>query len=140
MELFFTFLNTFYGQKSTWVLPRANQLDIKELLNPTHEHEIIATNVSDEEIFESVHEHQRGEEMMEINGGEDTNEEIINMPSHQDALAASLTLLQYVANLDDPCAQKLKAILVGFGCQVCLQEVRDMKPTLRTSYFASNCS
>ena len=41
---------------------------------------------------------------MEINGGDDTDEEIINMPSHQDALAASLTLQQYVADLDDPCA------------------------------------
>jgi len=69
MELFFTFLNTFYGQKSTWVLPRANRLDIEELLNPTREHEIIATNASDEKIFESVCEHRQGEEMMEINGG-----------------------------------------------------------------------
>ena len=33
------------------------------------------------------------------------------MLSHRDALAASLTLLRYVANLDDPCARKLKAIL-----------------------------
>ena len=46
-------------------------------------------------------------------GGEDTDEEIINMSSHQDALAASLTLLWYVANLDDPCAWKLEAILAG---------------------------
>ena len=36
------------------VLPRANRMDIDELLNPKPEHEIIATNVSDEEIFESV--------------------------------------------------------------------------------------
>jgi hypothetical protein len=39
------------------VLPRANQMDIDELLNPEPEREIIAMNVSDEEIFESVHEH-----------------------------------------------------------------------------------
>jgi len=44
-------------------------LDIEELLNPMREREIITTNVSDEEIFESVCERQQGEEMMEINGG-----------------------------------------------------------------------
>ncbi|KAF8220986.1 hypothetical protein L208DRAFT_1330673 [Tricholoma matsutake] len=57
-------------------------MDIDELLNPKPEHEIFATNVSDEEIFKSVHECQWGEEMMEINGGDNTNEEIIDMPSH----------------------------------------------------------
>ena len=51
------------------VLPRANQMDIDELLNPEPEHEIITMNVSDEEIFKSVCEHRQGEEMMEINGG-----------------------------------------------------------------------
>ena len=70
-------------------------------------------------------------------GGDDANEEIVNIPSHRDALAASLTLKRYVADLDDPCARKLKAILAGFGRQVRLQESRDMKLTLITSYFAS---
>jgi hypothetical protein len=55
----------------------------------------IALNVSDEEIFKSVHEHWQGEEMMEIN--------IIDMPSHWNALAASLILQQYVADLNDSC-------------------------------------
>jgi hypothetical protein len=64
---------------------------------------------------------------MEINGEDDTNEEIINMPSHRDALAASLVLQQYVADLNDPCTRKLEAILAGFGRQVHLQELRDMK-------------
>ena len=36
------------------VLLRANRMDIDELLNPEPEHEIIAMNVSDEEIFKSV--------------------------------------------------------------------------------------
>ena len=49
-------------------------MDIDELLNPEPEREIIAMNVSDEEIFESVRERRQGEEMMEINGGDDTNE------------------------------------------------------------------
>ena len=34
-------------------------------------------------------------------------------------VAASLILKRYAADLDDPCTQKLKAILAGFGCQVC---------------------
>ncbi|KAF8229971.1 DDE-domain-containing protein [Tricholoma matsutake] len=61
------------------VLPKANRMDIDKLLNPEPEHEIIAMNVSDEEIFESVHEHQQGEEMMEINGGGQYQLEIIDM-------------------------------------------------------------
>ncbi|KAF8227945.1 hypothetical protein L208DRAFT_1404706 [Tricholoma matsutake] len=93
------------------VLPRANQMDIDELLNPEPECGIIAMNVSDEEIFESVH-----------------------------ALAASLILQRYVADLNDPCTCELEAILAGFGHQVCLQELQNMKPTLITSYFTSNCS
>ena len=55
---------------------------------------------------------------MEIYGGDDTNEEIINIWSQWDALAASLILQQYVADLNDPCTWKLEAILAGFGCQV----------------------
>ena len=57
-------------------------MNIEELLNPAPEHEIIASNVSDEEIFKLVCECQWGEEMMEINGGDDANKEIINIPSH----------------------------------------------------------
>jgi hypothetical protein len=40
------------------VLPRANQMDIDsdELLNPKPEQKIVAMDVSDEEIFKSVHE------------------------------------------------------------------------------------
>jgi hypothetical protein len=120
------------------VLPRANRMNIDELLNPELEHEIIEANITDNEIFESVRERRQGEEMMEINGGDD--DEIINIPSPRDALAASLILRRYVADLNDPCARKLEAILAGFSRQVRLQESREMKPTLITSYFTSNNS
>ena len=50
-------------------------------------------------------------------------------------VAASLILKRYAADLDDPCTQKLEAILAGFSHQVCLQESLDMKPTSITSYF-----
>ncbi|KAF8806123.1 hypothetical protein BYT27DRAFT_6640623 [Phlegmacium glaucopus] len=49
---------------------------------------------------------------MEINGGDDDNEEIIDIPSgHRDARVASLILQRYVADLDDPCVRKLEAVL-----------------------------
>ena len=54
-------------------------MKISELLNPELEHKAINANVTDIEIFESVHERQQGEEMMEINGGDD--DETINVPS-----------------------------------------------------------
>ena len=86
-------------------------MNIDKLLNPELEHEIINANVTDNEIFKSVHECWQGEEMMEINGGDD--DEIINILSPQDALVASLILQWYVADLNDPCACKLEAILVS---------------------------
>ena len=53
---------------------------------------------------------------------------------HWDAPAASLILQQYVADLNYPCTHKLwEAILIGFGCQVHLQESQDMKLFYLTS-------
>jgi hypothetical protein len=100
IELFFTFLNTFYGQKSC--------------KNPL---QVLKGGLS--KVKETV---KKRRESLLLPIPNDTNEQIINMPSHRDALAASLTLQWYVADLDDPCTQKLKAILAGFGCEVRLQE------------------
>ena len=55
--------------------------------------------------------------------GDDANKEIIKIQSQWDALAASLILKWYAADLDDPCTRKLEAILAGFGCQVCPAEI-----------------
>ncbi|KAH9959916.1 hypothetical protein BGW80DRAFT_1183061 [Lactifluus volemus] len=131
-------INSLAELEKRGVLLRANRMDIDELLNPVLEREIIATDVTDNEIFESVHECRQGEETMEINGGDD--DEIVNIPSHRDALAASLVLQRYVADLNDPRARELEDILTGFGRQVRLQQSREMEPTLITSYFASNHS
>jgi hypothetical protein len=115
-------------------------MDNDTLLNPEIECKIMAMNVSDEEIFKSVCEHSQGAEMLEINGGDDTSEEIIDMPSHQDALVVLLILQQYVVDLNDPCACKLEATLADFGHKVHVQKSQDMKPALITFYFTSNCS
>ena len=57
-------LNTFYGQKSTSTPQgRAEQAQGDRQKNGRN----------------LVHEHRVGEEMMEINGGDDANEEIINI-------------------------------------------------------------
>ena len=77
--------------------------------------------------------------MMEITGGDDNDDEEINVtPSHRDALAASMTLQRYVADINDSFARKLEAILASFGRQVRLEESRTMRSTQITDCFTSN--
>ena len=58
--------------------------------------------------------------MMEINGGMMPMRRSLTFKASEIVyVAASLILKRYAADLDDPCTQKLEAILAGFGCQVC---------------------
>lgn len=82
------------------VLSRRNCLSIKELLNPDHENEIIDVNISDEEISAAVREKHQALQKLEINGGDDDDDDaILENPSRREALAASLTLQRYIADI-----------------------------------------
>lgn len=120
------------------VLQRSNRMAIEELLNPVSEHENME-ETSEEEKCRSVQELRQATEMMEINGGDDGDEEeVAPKPTRKEALAAALTLGNYVADINDPFARKLEALTARFGRQTQLEATHDMQPTLITDYFTRN--
>jgi len=123
-------------------LSHQNCMSIEELLNPGRENEVINTDITDEEIIEAVHTKHEVLEKLEINGGnnDDNDVEVIEKPDCREALAASLTLQRYISDIGDPFAHQLEAILASFGRQTHLEETQSLQPSHITNYFISNCS
>ncbi|KAF9489851.1 hypothetical protein BDN71DRAFT_1400934, partial [Pleurotus eryngii] len=106
------------------VLQRSNHMTIKELLNPVAE-EQNRSDTSEEEIFKAVQEMWAAVAMMEINGRDDgDDEEVVEKPSCKEALMAASTLGNNIADIDNPFACKLKALLGSFEHQTQLEAVR----------------
>jgi len=101
---------------------------IEELLNPDQENKVINTDITDEEIIEAVHAKHEALEKLEINGGDndDNDIEVIEKPDRREALAASLTLQRYISDIGDPFAHQLEAILASFRWQTCLEETQSL--------------
>jgi hypothetical protein len=70
----------------------------------------------------------------EIHGG-DNNEENDLKPSRKEALQAAATLRKYIADFDDPFAQKMEGVLSLFGCETRRKEVRTMVNLSIYNYF-----
>ncbi|KAF8218560.1 hypothetical protein L208DRAFT_1350238, partial [Tricholoma matsutake] len=84
---------------------------------PSVEQEL-AGEISNEEIFQSIMDMCKAEQMMEMNGGNDVNDDVVNKkPTRKDALTATFTLRSYIADMNDPFACKLESILASFGQQ-----------------------
>jgi hypothetical protein len=119
------------------VLQRKNRMDLEELLNPISEQELV-DRVSEEEIFKSVQDMLEAKQMMEVNGGDDVDEDIQvvqGKPTRKEALTAAFTLQQYIADINEPFARKLECILASFGCQTRLEDICTMETTHITDYF-----
>ena len=115
------------------VLPRKNCLSIEELLNPAMENELMIG--SEEDIIKEVQE----KHSIEIDGGDgDKEEDNVNVekPGCREALAACQTLQQFVADIDEPFARKLKALLSRFGHQTWLEEIQSLQPSKITDFFS----
>jgi len=112
-----------------------NWMNLDELLNPVLEQQIV-DKISDEDIFRAVQDMCEAEQMMEVNGGYDDSDVVRNKkPTRKEALAAALTLRNYVADINQPFARNLEDILTSFGRQTKLEEARAMEPTYITDYF-----
>ena len=112
------------------VLQRRNQMDLaKELLNPIFKQELVG-KVSEEEIFKSVQDMLQAEQMMEVNRGDDVDEDTVQAnPTRKEALLevmAAFTLRKYIADMNEPFASN---ILASFGHQTRLEDVRMMETT-----------
>jgi len=96
--------------------------------------------MSEDEIFRSVQDMLEAEQMMEVNGGCDVDDDAIDpKPSRKEALMAAFILRNYVADINEPFTHKLESILASFGRQTRLEEAQPMEPSLNiTDYFTRN--
>ncbi|KAJ7932866.1 hypothetical protein B0H13DRAFT_1856847 [Mycena leptocephala] len=96
--------------------------------------EQVIEDATDEDIFEAVQKIRNGEQDREKNGGDD-DEEVEPKPSRKEVLQAASTLRKYIADLDDPFARKMEAMLSTFGRETRREEARAMVDTEITDYF-----
>ncbi|KAJ7827563.1 hypothetical protein B0H13DRAFT_1508427, partial [Mycena leptocephala] len=114
------------------VLQQKNLVDIEDLIHIPEEQ--VIEDATDKDIFEAVQKIRNGEQDREKNGGDD-NEEVEPKPSRKEVLQAASTLRKYIADLDDPFARKMEAMLSMFGRETCREEARAMVDTEITDYF-----
>lgn len=123
---------------ATGVLQKGNQMDIESLLNPLGESHVM-TETSDKEIYQAVMDAIDACENIEINGGNDIddnlNARLEPHPTRRDVLKAASTIGTYVGTINDPLARKMESILGSFNRQLRLDEASTMKATCLMDYF-----
>ena len=125
-----------FRRQIEWTLQKTNQMDIESLLNPVGESHIL-TEASDIEIYQAVIDAVDACENMEINGGDDVDNNIPlePCPNQHDVLKAVSTINRYIDDQNDPISRKIEALLQSFTMQLHLDETRKMKNTVLTDYF-----
>jgi hypothetical protein len=94
------------------VLQQKNLVDIEDLIHMPEEQ--VVEDSTDEDIFEAVQKIWNGEQDWEKNGGDD-DEEVEPKPGRKEVLQAASILRKYIADLDDPFARQMEAMLSIFG-------------------------
>ncbi|KAG2354157.1 hypothetical protein BDR07DRAFT_1494994 [Suillus spraguei] len=122
--------------QATGVLQPKNRMDIKALLNPPEESQMM-DEVSNEDICRAVLVARNAQEEGPINGGDDDIEDdspLEPCPTHHEVFQAASVINRYIEHLDDPIAHKLEAILASFRHEIHLEESRSMSATHLTDY------
>jgi len=121
---------------SRGALQRQNRMDITTLLNP-HGESYVLTEANDEDIYHAVMDAMGAHETMDKNGGDDVDEDgpVKPCPNRQDVLIAVSTIIQYVANINDPLAHKVESLLGSLTRLLCIDESRSMRDTVLTDFF-----
>jgi hypothetical protein len=91
-------------------------MDIESLLNPAGEsHDL--TETSDAEIYQAVMDAIDPCKNIEINGGDDDNDDTLAEPHRKrsDVLKAVSTIGRYIEDMNDPIARKVEALLESFN-------------------------
>ncbi|KAF8149040.1 hypothetical protein B0H34DRAFT_667879 [Crassisporium funariophilum] len=111
-------------------------MDIESLLNPVGKSHVL-TETSDIEIFQAVIDAIEERENIEINGGDDADDNlpIEPRPTRREVLKAVLTIGRYIEDMNDPIARKVEAILGSFNRQLRLDETKGLKNTTVTDFF-----
>ena len=119
-----------------WV---GNRMDIEALLNPAGKSHIL-TETSDKEIYQAVIDSISTCENIEINGGDDVDDDgpVEPHPTRHEVLKAVSTIGKYTNNLNDPFSWKIKALLGLFTQQLRLEETRHIKNGVLTDFSSSH--
>ena len=115
------------------VLQKDNCVDIEDLVNTAAEM-IEGEELSEKEICIAVLQQHVEENATVV---DDSNDEEKVLPAHKEALNVIATLQRYISGLDGNFTCQMKQVLADFGCQTCLEELRNFEDTALTDYFTS---
>ncbi|KAF8521936.1 hypothetical protein BU17DRAFT_45362, partial [Hysterangium stoloniferum] len=94
---------------------------------------------SHKEIYQSIIDLIVAHENIEINGGDDVDEDIPiePHPTQCDVLKAISTINRYIDDRNDPITCKFEAILGSFKWQLCLEAMVSLKEIVITDFLKS---
>jgi hypothetical protein len=122
--------------QSRGVLHQDSRLDIESLLNPQIEAHITA-EASDKDIYQAVMDAIGARENIEKNGGDDVDEDgpVKPHPGRGEVLKAISTIMEYVSELDNPLACKIKTLLGSLIGLIRKDEAQSLRTTVLTDFF-----
>ncbi|KAN0141144.1 hypothetical protein V8E53_000900 [Lactarius tabidus] len=120
-------------------LQQGNRMDISSLLNPAGESHVL-TEASDADIYQAVTEAFEACENLEINGGDDVDEDspVKPCPARSDVLQAMSTINDYLATENNALAREVEKILATFSRRLCIDAAKGMKDTVLTDFYKTH--
>ncbi|KAJ3544961.1 hypothetical protein NMY22_g2609 [Coprinellus aureogranulatus] len=121
--------------QSTGVLQPSNRMEIDLLLSPPDENPNV-DHADVQEIFETVMEAKAAREALDINGGDDAEEEpLSDVPSPAEVQKAISTITSHLLASDEPYARKLEGLLSQMRRDLRLEQTRALRSTKVTDFF-----
>ncbi|KAF9553851.1 hypothetical protein CPC08DRAFT_645079 [Agrocybe pediades] len=110
-------------------------MNIESLLNPVGEAK--EKDANEEDICEAVLMAKVARENIEINGGDDVDEDIPPepLPTYKDLLSAVSVIRRYVEESNEPIARRLDKTLAPFCMHLRNTHIKSQKATVLTDYF-----
>ena len=117
-------------------LQKVNRMDVGSLLNPAGESHVL-TEASDADIYQAVTEAFEARENLEINGGDDVDEDgpVKPRPARSDVLQAALMINDYLATENDTFAREVEKVMGKFSRQLHIDVAKGMKNTVITDFY-----
>ena len=124
------------------LLQKKNWVDLDDFVDPKDEHRGLGNGNTDGNIFEAVMKAWHAWEMMEINSGDDVDEDGCNddvepVPTLKEVLAASSVMQSFVSNVDEPFACQLEVLLGKLGHHAWLEHSKTLWDGLLTDFFSN---
>ncbi|KAJ2934201.1 hypothetical protein H1R20_g2939, partial [Candolleomyces eurysporus] len=122
--------------ESRGALHNSSRMSLEFLLDPPGEHEVL-TETADQDIFSAVMSAQAAQELMDINGGDNTDNtpDPEPCPTNLDILQASATIKKFIKEINEPYAHKLEVLLSSLTHNLRLKNTKALKDTLITKFF-----